>query len=150
MNDQEYLAFFSEYPQEPGSLIPLLQKFQHRFGYISQEDIHQISNYLKLSENAIFGVATFYSQFRFDPPGKHSIRVCLGTACHVSGGKALAETVERTLNIKSGQTTADNHFDYQEVACLGCCAQAAVVQIDHDIYGKMTPFDLKKKLEEYE
>jgi len=133
---------------DPGNLIPLLQRIQQLEGYISEQSVRQIARLLKISENHIYGVASFYSQFRFQKPGKHHLKVCLGTACHVQGGVQLTQEVEKQLNIRSGETTADGEIDYEEVACLGCCAQAAVVEIDGAIYAKMTTDRLKKKLKE--
>lgn len=150
MENQTYTEILSQYPQEEGALIPVLQRCQENFGFISEASVRQISNYLNISENRIFGVASFYSQFRFDEPGRNAVRVCLGTACHVQGGQILADTVHRQLGVHTGQTTPDMRYDYQEVACLGCCAQAAVVQINGEIFGKMTPNELKEKLEKYE
>jgi NADH-quinone oxidoreductase subunit E len=150
INGETYAEIFNHYHPEEGALIPILQRCQERFGFISPHAVQQISQYLKISENRIFGVASFYSQFRFDEPGKNSIRVCLGTACHVQGGQILADEIQRKLCVHSGQTTADKNFDYQEVACLGCCAQAAVVQINGEIFAKMNTTQLQKKLEEYE
>ncbi len=131
---------------DPGHLIPLLQSIQFHEGYISEQAVRQIAHLLKISENHIFGVASFYSQFRFQKPGKHHLKVCLGTACHVQGGAQLAQEVEKQLHLRSGETTPDGAIDYEEVACLGCCAQAAVVEIDGAIYAKMTTDRLVKKL----
>jgi len=150
VTDQERKELFSEYRGEEGDLIPLLQRVQEKFGFIPEEAMRQISRFLKISENRIFGVASFYSQFRFSPPGRNSIKVCLGTACHVRGGRILCEAVERELNISPGQTTEDQRFDLQRVACLGCCALAPVVQINDDIYSQMTVIRLKEILEHYE
>jgi NADH:ubiquinone oxidoreductase subunit E len=150
MDDDIYSQIFSEYQPDIEDLIPLLQRFQQEFGYLSQDHLDKISQYLKISINQIYGVASFYSQFRLSAPGRNSLRVCVGTACHVQGGSALADTVQRELGIVPGQTTEDGRFDYQEVACLGCCAQSAVVQINDEIYGKMTANQLKQKLSEYE
>ena len=127
------------FTQEPGELIPLLQHFQQKYGYISQENVSEIANFLKVSENYIYGVASFYAQFRFRKPGDHTIRVCLGTACHVQGGGRLAEEVHKKLGLRTGQVTPDQRFEYEEVACLGCCAQASVLEVDGKIYAKMTP-----------
>lgn len=135
---------------EIGDLIPLLQKFQKEKGYISEECVHRIATDLNISENHIYGVASFYSQFRFHHPGRHSVRVCLGTACHVQGGKQLSREIQEHLGIQPGETTADDRFDYEEVACLGCCAQASVVEIDNRIFAKMSPDRLQKTLDEYE
>ncbi len=133
---------------DPGHLIPLLQRIQQLEGYISEQSVRQIARLLKISENHIYGVASFYSQFRFQKPGKHHLKVCMGTACHVQGGAQLALEVEKQLHLHSGETSADGAIDYEEVACLGCCAQAAVVEIDGVIYAKMSTDRLQKKINE--
>lgn len=149
INNEELLSF-TGFSNEIGDLIPLLQACQKQFGYLSENSIRQIAHYLNISENHIYGVASFYSQFRFKKPGDKSIRVCLGTACHVQGGKQLSDEIKSRLGILPGETTPDNRFDYEEVACLGCCAQASVVEINGKIYAKMTPEKLVKTLQEYE
>lgn len=131
-------------------MIPILQGIQARLGYISEESVKHVSHFLRVSENQIFGVASFYSQFRFTPPGRNSIKVCLGTACHVRGGQILSQSLERELGILPGQATVDRRFDLQRVACLGCCALAPVVAVNNDIYSRMTVIRLKKTLSEYE
>jgi len=138
------------YPEEEGSLIPLLQKAQEAYGYISDEMVEIIADYLNLTANQVFGVASFYSQFRFTEPARHSICVCLGTACHVSGGETLLEAFERELNIKPGESTTDKKFDLARVACLGCCALAPVVKINRDIYSKVNVIKLKEMWGSYE
>ncbi|MFH1336176.1 MAG: NADH-quinone oxidoreductase subunit NuoE [Candidatus Zixiibacteriota bacterium] len=150
MLDKDYLEILTEFRGEEGDLIPLLQRIQEKFGYISKKAIKNISRFLKISENQIFGVASFYSQFRFNPPGRNSIKACLGTACHVRGGQVLCEALERELEISTGQTTKDRKFDLQRVACLGCCALAPVVQINDDIHSWMTVIRLKGILDKYE
>lgn len=150
MSDKDYIGILSEFQGEEGDLIPLLQRIQEKSGYISKEAIKNISRFLKISENQIFGVASFYSQFRFNPPGRNSIKACLGTACHVRGGQVLCEALERELEISTGQTTKDRKFDLQRVACLGCCALAPVVQINDDIHIRMTVIRLKGILDKYE
>ncbi|OPY65703.1 MAG: NADP-reducing hydrogenase subunit HndA [Syntrophorhabdaceae bacterium PtaU1.Bin034] len=131
-------------------LIPILQDVQKEFGYISPESVKRISRYLKVSENQIYGVSSFYAQFRFTEPGRHGVKVCLGTACHVRGGATLLEVLERGLGISCGQTTDDKRYDLERVACLGCCALSPVVQIDRDIYSRMTVNRLTELLKEYE
>lgn len=131
-------------------LIPILQDVQKEFGYISPESVKMISRYLKVSENQIYGVSSFYAQFRFTEPGRHGVKVCLGTACHVRGGATLLEVLERGLGISCGQTTEDKRYDLERVACLGCCALSPVVQIDRDIYSRMTVNRLTELLKEYE
>jgi NADH-quinone oxidoreductase subunit E len=150
VGNKDYVDIFSGFKGEEGDLIPLLQRTQEKLGYISEEGVKQISRFLKIPENQIFGVASFYSQFRFDAPGRNSIKVCLGTACHVRGGQILCEAVERELDVSPGQTTKDQRFDLQRVACLGCCALAPVIQVNSDIYSRMTVIRLKDILNKYE
>jgi NADH-quinone oxidoreductase subunit E len=132
------------------SLIPMLQHTQAELGYISEDAVAALASYLRISENEIFGVASFYSQFRFVAPGRNPIKVCLGTACHVRGGQILCEAVQRELDIGPGQTTGDGRFDLQRVACLGCCALAPVVQVGEDIHSRMTVTRLRAVLDTYD
>lgn len=150
MRSQEQAELFSGCRGEEGDLIPILQRVQEKHGYISEDAIGEISRFLRISENQIYGVASFYSQFRFTAPGRNSIKVCLGTACHVRGGQILLDAVQRELDISPGETTADGRFDLQRVACLGCCALAPVLQINDDIYSRMTVIRLKEILQDYE
>ncbi len=150
MKNKDYQDIFSRFKGEEGDLIPLLQRFQEKYGYISEEAITYLSRFLKISENQIFGVASFYSQFRFDPPGRNSVKVCLGTACHVRGGQILSEALQRELDVLPGQTTKDRKFNLERVACLGCCALAPVVQVNTDIHSRMTVIRLKNILDKYE
>jgi NADH-quinone oxidoreductase subunit E len=150
LKNKDYQDIFSGFKGEEGDLIPLLQKSQEKYGYISEEAITYLSRFLKISENQIFGVASFYSQFRFDPPGRNSIKVCLGTACHVRGGQILSEALQRELDVLPGQTTKDRKFNLERVACLGCCALAPVVQVNSDVHSRMTVIRLKTILDKYE
>jgi NADH-quinone oxidoreductase subunit E len=145
----DYPELFTEFTGTEGDLIPILQRVQQEQGYLSAESLHSISRFLKITENRIYGVASFYSQFRFTPPGRNTIKVCLGTACHVLGGQVLCESIERNLGIASGETTSDGRFDLQEVACLGCCALAPVLQVNADIHGKVIPNRLDEILGSY-
>lgn len=131
-------------------LIPILQQVQEVEGFISPESIALISRILRISENEIYGVATFYAQFRFHPPGEHHIAICMGTACHVRGGAQLSAALEHRIGITRGETTPDGKYDYETVACLGCCALAPVVRIDDKIYSQMSVLKLRKVLDEYE
>jgi len=149
-SDSTFTEIIKTYPNEEGSLIPLLQKAQAKIGYISQEAVELIADYLKITESRVFGVASFYSQFRYTEPGRHSISVCLGTACHVSGGEILLDNVEREFDIKPGQCTDDKRFDLSRVACLGCCALAPVVKIDNDIHSKINLIKLNEIYSRYE
>jgi NADH-quinone oxidoreductase subunit E len=129
-------------------LVPLLQRAQEALGYLSPEAVRLIARRLKVSESEVFGVATFYAQFRFTPPGRHRLRVCLGTACHVKGGVQMLETMRRRLGVEAGQTTADGEYDLERVACVGCCALAPVVALDRAIYGQMSVLKLQAMLDE--
>jgi NADH-quinone oxidoreductase subunit E len=145
----DYATLFAPFQGIPGDLVPLLQHVQAESGYISEEATAHVARFLRVSENVVFGVASFYSQFRFTPPGRHSVKVCLGTACHVRGGEILSRTLERDLGVFPGQTTADRRYDLQRVACLGCCALAPVVQVGPDIYSQVTVIRLREILGAY-
>ena len=136
--------------KDKGGIIPILQDVQKLSGFISPESVKKIGKYLKVSPSKIYGVATFYSQFRFNPPGRHSIKICLGTACHVRGGDFLLNALERELGISPGMTTDDQRFDLERVACLGCCALAPVLMVDDEIHSRVSVSKLKEVLEKYE
>ncbi len=121
------------------SLIPVLQQLQLSFGYLPRQAMVEVARYLRMPEIQVYGVATFYNQFRLTPPGKHQVRVCLGTACHTKGGQLILEAWERRLGIKPGQTTDDREFDLDIVACVGCCVMAPVTVIDGTPLGKLSP-----------
>jgi NADH-quinone oxidoreductase subunit E len=133
-----------------GALIPVLQKVQQNFGYLSQEAVSQVARFLNISANEIFGVATFYAQFRFTRPGEHNVKVCLGTACHVRGAELVMEALQRELGVQPGGTTEDYKFGLEKVACFGSCALAPVVVFDNDVYGRMTPTRAKETLDKYQ
>jgi NADH-quinone oxidoreductase subunit E len=139
----------AQFTKDRGNLIPILQKVQEAERYISEEAVAEISRFLGISENDIYSVASFYAQFRFHRPGEHTIKVCLGTACHVRGGGRIAESVERELGIKPGQTTIDFKFSMERVACFGCCALAPVMVVDEDVYSRMTPVKVREILARY-
>jgi NADH-quinone oxidoreductase subunit E len=138
-----------QFPEEAGSLIPLLQNMQENVGYISIDSVQKIAERLKLTESQVYGVASFYAQFRFTPPARHCLSVCLGTACHVRGGERLMSALQRELGTVAGASTPDGRFDLNRVACLGCCALSPVVKIDRDIYSNVTSMKLKRILNEY-
>lgn len=130
-------------------VIPLLQHYQEKEGYISKKALRDIARITGLTPNEIFGIASFYAQFRFTPPAKHRINVCLGTACHVKGGLNVLEAFERELKVKVGESTPDGEFELQRVACVGCCALAPVVVVDGEVYPKNSPSSVKKIIEKY-
>jgi NADH-quinone oxidoreductase subunit E len=138
---------FTVFPRQPHQLIPILQYCQGQSGYISSEIVNQIAEYLGVSEVQVYGVASFYTQFRFEKPGEHQIRICLGTACHVQGAELLSEEIQTATGISPGEISSDGKFELHEVACLGCCAQAPVVEMDGRIHGKVTRKKLGKLLE---
>ncbi|OHB62839.1 MAG: hypothetical protein A2168_09580 [Planctomycetes bacterium RBG_13_50_24] len=138
------------YPANRGSLIPVLQDMQEDFGYLSEEAIEELARLMGISANEIYGVATFYTQFRFNPPGRHTIQSCQGTACHVRGGRKILNELEQRLGITAGQTTADGQFDLQRVACLGCCALAPVVAVDGKVHAQMTAKKIPSVLSQYD
>lgn len=120
-------------------LISILQEVQEKLGYLPDEGIQKIAEYLEISEATVFGAATFYNQFRFNPPGRHPIKICMGTACHMKGGGIILESFERNLLIKVGETTPDREFSLERVACVGCCALAPVAVVEDIIEGKISP-----------
>ncbi|MBM3132999.1 MAG: NAD(P)H-dependent oxidoreductase subunit E [Chloroflexi bacterium] len=127
------------FPPHRGSLIPILQEAQRRLGYLPREAMLGIARFLGIPEMDVYAVVTFYNQFRLNPPGKHSVRVCMGTACHVKGGQVVLDSWKRRLGIEKRQTTPDREFDLDTVACVGCCAMAPVTVIDAEVQGKMSP-----------
>lgn len=138
------------YPANRGSLIPVLQDVQENLGYLSEEAVEELARLMGISANEIYGVATFYTQFRFSPPGRHRIQSCQGTACHVRGGRMILDELEQRLGITAGQTTADGQFDLERVACLGCCALAPVVAVDGKVYARMTAKKIPSVLSQYD
>jgi len=126
------------YQGERGAMIPALQAVQEKLGYISEDAVTLIARLLNVSPSEVFGVATFYAQFRFTPPGEHTVKVCLGTACHVRGGEEILDNVSREVGVKSGETSKDGKFSLERVACFGSCALAPVMVVDKDVYGRLT------------
>jgi NADH-quinone oxidoreductase subunit E len=128
-------------------LIPALQRIQATDGYLSVDAVRHLSRRLRISENEIFGVATFFAQFRFAPPGRHTIKVCLGTACHVKGGEQILDVLQRRLEVQAGGTTVDREYQLERVACLGCCALAPVMSIDERIHSQTSVLKVQDLLE---
>ena len=134
----EIKTITTRFEGKKGALISILQEVQKKYGYLPREAISALADELKISENEIYGVATFYAQFRFNKPGKYQIRICQGTACHVRGGKRIMREIERELGISHGETTDDGLFSLERVACMGCCALAPVFVINDTVYGTCT------------
>jgi len=136
-------------PRSPASVIPLLQQVQEDEGYVSEEAIDWVARYTGSPASAVYGVATFYSQFRLRRPGRHMIRVCEGTACHVLGVDAVRDRVSEVLGVQVGGTSADGLFTLESVRCLGCCSLAPAVMIDDETYGRVTPDSIVEILAAY-
>jgi NADH-quinone oxidoreductase subunit E len=124
---------------ERDSLIPILQEVQEQLGYIPRDAVTRIAQHLNLPASKVYGVATFYNQFRFTAPGKYRIAVCRGTACHVKGSLAVLEALERALNVRAGQTTRDGLFSIEIVACLGACGLAPVLTVNGEFHAGVVP-----------
>ena len=153
----EIQKLLKEFGSDRSFLIPILQNIQERFAYLPPQAMELVGNHLGIPACEVYGVATFYNQFRFNPPGKHPIKVCLGTACHVKGGSIVLENFERKLEIKDGETTPDREFSIESVACVGCCALAPVALVGETVHGSMAPskieglvlrFQVEKQMEE--
>jgi NADH-quinone oxidoreductase subunit E len=132
-------SMLEAFEKERANLIPISQMIQERHQYLSASALQMVAKDLGGSGCEVYGVSTFYNQFRFYPPGKYRIRVCLGTACHLRSGDIILENFERKLGIKEGETTADREFSIDRVACVGCCALAPVAIIDDIVHGYMAP-----------
>jgi NADH-quinone oxidoreductase subunit E len=126
------------------TLIPILQRVQEVEGYLSERAIAEIGSYLSLPASKVYGVATFYNQFRFAPKGKFHVMLCRGTACHVKGSLKLVEAVGRLLKLKPGQTTRDGLFSLEVVACMGACGLAPAIAINGEMHAKVTPNRLER------
>lgn len=120
-------------------LIPILQDIQTKLGYLPKEAMLQVAEAVNIPEVEVYGVGTFYNQFRMNPPGKNQIKVCMGTACHMSGGRIIMDSFERRLEINEGETTPDREFSLERVACVGCCALAPVVTVNEELEAKVRP-----------
>ena len=127
-----------KYKGKKGNMIPLLQGTQEMYGYIPREAFQKLADETGLKLSEMYGVATFYAQFRLNPVGKHIVKVCHGTACHVQNANELTDALEEALKIKDGETTEDGLFTLESVACLGCCSLAPVMMIGDDTFGKLT------------
>ncbi|MBW6463805.1 MAG: NADH-quinone oxidoreductase subunit NuoE [Bacillota bacterium] len=126
-------------PKQREDLIPLLQKVQAKLGYLPALAMEKIADGLNIPAADVYGLATFYNQFRLNPPGKHQVKVCLGTACYMVGGDITLESFERRMEIKEGETSPDRLYSLERVACVGCCTMAPVAVVDEEVEGKVTP-----------
>lgn len=130
------------------SLIPILQAVQEEQGFLSEDAVVSIGRHLRIPASKVFGVATFYNQFRFQPKGKYHVMVCRGTACHVKGSLKGLEMAKKVLKLEPGKTSRDKLFSLEVVACMGACGLAPVVNINGQFYAKVTPMRLQRTIEE--
>ncbi len=137
---------FTQYGGKKDELIPILQKTQDKLGYLPEEAMQEIGNFLQMSEATVYGVSTFYHLFRLVPKGRKTVRVCRGTACHVRGSPRIVDEVQKQLNIKPGETTKDMEYTLETIACFGSCALAPVMVLDKTVYGRMTPSKVREIL----
>ena len=143
----DILQAFGEASQD--NLIPILQKIQNVYGYLPEPVLMELSRRTKIAVSKIYGVATFYEQFYLEPHGRHTVKCCRGTACHVKGATGIAEAIEKSLGIASGETTGDMWFTFETVACLGTCFLAPVMMVDNDYYGHLDANSIDEILEKY-
>lgn len=129
----------ADFDNGKGNLIPMLQRIQEELGYVPPEAMEVAAGHLNIPAVDVYGVVTFYNQFRLTPPGKHQIKVCMGTACHMKGGHIILDSWERRLKIQVGETTGDREFSLERVACVGCCTLAPVTLFDEEVIPKITP-----------
>jgi NADH-quinone oxidoreductase subunit E len=143
---EQLREILARYKGERVELIHILEEVQERLGYLPKEALLEIADFVHTPASAIFGVATFYNRFRFTPLGRHPIRICMGTACHLQGGALVMEALERELEIKVGGVTPDEEFSLDRIACVGCCVLAPVIVIGREVSPKMTPFKVEEVL----
>jgi NADH-quinone oxidoreductase subunit E len=137
--DNDFSAILRPERRQLRHLIDILQDIQAAQGYLSLQAMLAVSRFLDMPASSVWGVATFYNQFRFTPPGRKPVKVCLGTACHLAGGQLVLEATARELAIEIGGTTEDREFSLERVACIGCCALAPVLTIGEEVHPRMTP-----------
>ncbi len=138
-----------KYSKDSSQIIPILQDIQEKYGYLPEEQLHQVARHVNVPVSRVYGVATFYNQFRLRPLGKYVIRVCRGTACHVKGSLDILQTLENELGIKAGETTKDLKFTIETVACIGACSIAPVIAINDEFYGGLTVKSLQKLIKKF-
>jgi NADH:ubiquinone oxidoreductase subunit E len=130
-------TLLSNFSPDRGNLIPILQQVQEEFGYLPEEAMQLVADFLRLSGSTVYSVSTFYASFKLIPSGRKVVRICRGTACHVRGGAQILCDIERRLGINPGETTADREYSLETVACIGACALAPVMIINDRVYGRM-------------
>ena len=139
-------AILSSHEKEKAELIPILQEVQEEYGYLPRETMLEIARFTRVPEGRVFGVASFYAQFRFTPVGRNIVRVCRGTACHVRGAPKILQEMENQLGIKADETTPDLEYTLETVACIGACCLAPVVKVGAEVHGKLQGREVAKML----
>jgi len=147
--EEQLSNIFKKHRGERNGLIPILLEIQKELGFLPKEAMKEVAHFLGMKPIDVWGVATFFNQFRLTPLGRNHVKVCMGTACHLAGGRLVSEALERELSIKVGETSADGHFSLERVACIGCCMLAPVAVIKDKIYPKMSPFKVEESLIPY-
>ena len=148
-NMTELRAYIAEHKDEKGPLMPIMQKAQELYGYLSMDAMTLIADSLGIPVTDVYGVATFYAQFSLKPKGEYIVSVCTGTACYVKGAAEILDEVKAILGIGVGETTDDGKFTIQDTRCLGCCGLAPVMVINERVYGRLVKEDVKGILEKY-
>ena len=138
-------SVLDEFERRPDVLISLLQAVQERFGYLPPEALGAVARHTRVPRSRVFGVASFYAQFRFNPVGRQRVAVCRGTACHVSGARLILEELERTLGIDEGETSEDLEYSLETVACIGCCGLSPCLSVNDEVSAKLTPKKIRKQ-----
>ncbi len=147
--EEQLSKILERHQGERNGLIPILLEIQKEFGYLPKETMKKVAQSLGMQPIDVWGVATFFNQFRLTPLGRNHVKVCMGTACHLAGGRLVLEALERELGIKVGETSADGHFSLERVACIGCCMLSPVTVIKDKIHPKMSPFKVEESLIPY-
>lgn len=146
ISEEQLKVIFSSFKRKKSELIPILQSVQTKFGYLPESMMLEISNFTGVPESQVFGVSSFYAQFRLKPIGKNRVILCRGTACHVRGAPKVLEEASRQLGIGEGETSEDLKYTLETVACMGCCALAPVIVMNDELYGKMSQKRVKEVL----
>ncbi|MFI5330718.1 MAG: NADH-quinone oxidoreductase subunit NuoE [Desulfobaccales bacterium] len=149
INQPTFDAILARYESQPANLIPVLQEIQDEFNYLPKDELKAVADRLQVPLTQVYSVATFFKMFSLEPKGRHQVRVCLGTACHLRGGQRLVETVARRLGVEVGHATEDLNFSLETVGCLGSCAQAPLMMVDDKYFGRMAVDKVPKILKLY-
>jgi len=150
MNQERLTEILEKYQADESTIIAVLQDVQEEFGYLPKEAIQTVSKEMNIPLSRVISLATFFNAFSLKPKGRNPIKVCMGTACHVRGAQLILEKLERELDIKSGETTADGNFSVEEVRCVGCCGLAPVIMVGDEFHGKLTQTKIPGVLRKYQ